>query len=411
MSASAPLLLPPPELKGVDQVVADPLRFKAKLAIGEAAYASLRMINRGREVWDVLGAAGAGAAVAKTGMVASLLGASATPIGWVAFAALASGGACYGMYRLLSSTKGDRVIEIPKYLNTPLDTLGLALFDLIAPLSLRLAAVDGAVEPGERQYLIDHLISDWGLNRAFVEQSVAAVEARLAGADLEAMAIEGAEFLHLNPDCNHAAIAKDLGVFMRGMLEAGAPLSAEESEALETVVRLLATAPPGEISKRWNQTVTLAGGAAGQVRTVLVDAADWTQQRLPSADQVRATTGTAATQAWEAARKAADWTQQQLPSAEQVRAQADVAAAQAAEAAKQAAKVAKDAAKDAATWTQERLPSAEQVRNTTAEAATQAMGAARKGFAWAKDLTTRAADGTTAEVDKLLRRDDPPTKS
>ncbi|WP_416758350.1 hypothetical protein ACNI65_17750 [Roseateles sp. So40a] len=411
MSASAPLLLPPPELKGVDQVVADPLRFKAKLAIGEAAYASLRMINRGREVWDVLGAAGAGAAVAKTGMVASLLGASATPIGWVAFAALASGGACYGMYRLLSSTKGDRVIEIPKYLNTPLDTLGLALFDLIAPLSLRLAAVDGAVEPGERQYLIDHLISDWGLNRAFVEQSVAAVEARLAGADLEAMAIEGAEFLHLNPDCNHAVIGKDLGVFMRGMLEAGGPLSAEESEALETVVRLLATAPPGELSKRWNQTVTLAGGAAGQVRTVLVDAADWTQQRLPSADQVRATTGTAATQAWEAARKAADWTQQQLPSAEQVRAQADVAAAQAAEAAKQAAKVAKDAAKDAATWTQERLPSAEQVRNTTAEAATQAMGAARKGFAWAKDLTTRAADGTSAEVDKLLRRDDPPTKS
>ena len=58
MSASVPLLLPPPELKGVDQVVADPLRFKAKLAIGEAAYASLRMINRGREVWDVLGANG-----------------------------------------------------------------------------------------------------------------------------------------------------------------------------------------------------------------------------------------------------------------------------------------------------------------------------------------------------------------
>lgn len=366
MSASVPLLLPPPELKGVDQVVADPLRFKAKLAIGEAAYASLRMINRGREVWDVLGAAGAGAAVAKTGMVASLLGASATPIGWVALAALASGGACYGMYRLLSSTKGDRVIEIPKYLNTPLDTLGLALFDLIAPLSLRLAAVDGAIEPAERQYLIDHLIADWGLNRAFVEQSVAAVEARLGGSDLEAMAAEGAEFLHLNPDCNHATIAKDLGVFMRGMLEAGGPLTPAESDALETVVRLLATAPAGELSKRWNQTMSVAGGAAGQVKTVLVDAADWTQQRLPSIDQVRA--------------------------------QAEEAAQQAAE-----------AAKKAASWTQERLPSAEQVRNTTAEAASQAVDVAKKGFVWARDLTTRAADSPV--VDKLLRRDEPPTKS
>ncbi|MDH0863460.1 hypothetical protein [Mitsuaria sp. GD03876] len=367
MSASAPLLLPPPELKGVDQVVADPLRFKAKLAIGEAAYASLRMINRGREVWDVLGAAGAGAAVAKTGMVASLLGASATPIGWVAFAALASGGACYGMYRLLSSTKGERVIEIPKYLNTPLDTLGLALFDLIAPLSLRLAAVDGAIEPAERQYLVDHLIADWGLNRAFVEQSVDAVQARLAGSDLEAMAVEGAQFLHLNPDCNHAAIAKDLGVFMRGMLEAGGPLTPAETEALDTVVRLLATAPAGELSKRWNQTVTLAGGATAQ--------------------------------AWGATRKAADWTQQQLPSVDQVRAHAEEAATQAAE-----------AARKAATWTQDRLPSAEQVRSTTAEAAAQAMGAAKKGFAWAKDLTTRAADGAGTGVDRLLRRDDPPSK-
>ncbi|WP_343640599.1 hypothetical protein [Roseateles sp.] len=366
MTASAPLLLPPPELKGVDHVVADPLRFKAKLAIGEAAYASLRMINRGREVWDVLGAAGAGAAVAKTGMVASLLGASATPIGWVALAALASGGACYGMYRLLSSTKGERVIEIPKYLNTPLDTLGLALFDLIAPLSLRLAAVDGAVEPAERQYLIDHLIADWGLDRGFVEQSVAAVEARLGGSELEAMAAEGAEFLHLNPDCNHATIAKELGVFMRGMLEAGGPLTPAETEALDTVVRLLATAPAGELSRRWNQTVTMAGGAAGQVKTVLADAADWTQQRLPAIDQVRAQAGEAAVQA-------------------------------------------ADAAKKAATWTQERLPSADQVRSTTADAAAKAMSAAKKGLAWAKDLTTRATDA--AGVDRLLRRDDPPSKS
>ncbi|OWQ93820.1 hypothetical protein CDN99_05135 [Roseateles aquatilis] len=388
---------PPPELHGVDQVVADPLRFKARLAIGEAAYASLRMINRGREVWDVLGAAGAGAAVAKTGMVASLLGASATPIGWVALAALASGGACYGMYRLLSATKGDRVIEIPKYLNTPLDTLGLALFDLIAPLSLRLAAVDGAIEDAERRYLIDHLVADWGLSRPFVEQSVAIVEARLGGSELEAMAAEGAEFLHLNPDCNHPAIAKDLGVFMRGMLEAGGPLTPQETQALETVVRLLATAPPGELSKRWNQTVSYAGGAAGQVKSAIADAADWTQERLPSADQIRATTAVAATQAWDTARKAADWTQERLPSLDQVRAQADETAAQAV-----------DAAKKAATWTQERLPSAEQVKTTTAEAATQAMGAAKKGFAWARNLSTRAAESTGA--DKLLRRDDEPRK-
>ena len=33
------------------------------------------------------------------------------PIGWVSFAAIASGGACYGLYRLLGQGKDSRVIE------------------------------------------------------------------------------------------------------------------------------------------------------------------------------------------------------------------------------------------------------------------------------------------------------------
>ncbi|UXH77380.1 TerB family tellurite resistance protein [Roseateles amylovorans] len=401
MSAPPPLLLPPPSLEGVEQVVAEPLRFKAKLAIGEDAYTSLRMINRTRELWDVLGAAGAGAAVAKTGMAASILGASATPIGWVALAALASGGACYGLYRLLGNTKGARVIEIPKYLNTPLDTLGLAIFDLIAPLSLRLAAVDGAVDEAERAFLVRHLVDEWGLSPAFVRQAIAAIEPRLGEGSIEAMAREGADFLHLNPDCNHAAIAQDTAVFLRAMLAAGGPITPPEEDALATVTRLLATAPPGEVSKAWAQARLYAGGAAGQVRTVIGEAADWTQERLPKAeqlragaDQVRAGAGDAAQQALEAARKAADWTQRQLPSAEQVRTTATETADQALLAARKAAE-----------WTQERLPTPEQLKTSTAEAASVAAGAAKKGLSWALDQAARAK--TLAASEKLLRRKKP----
>ncbi|UFU12001.1 hypothetical protein LRM40_19910 (plasmid) [Ideonella dechloratans] len=168
------------------RVVADELRFKAKLAIGEQADASLRAVNRAREIWDVLGAAGTGAAVAKSSLVASTffapggllgavgLGTAATPIGWVAFAALASGGACYGLYRLLGNRRGERVIEIPRYLNTPLDQLGLAIFDLIAPLAVRMAAVDGCIERAELDHLQQHLVREWGLDEAFVNQAVGA---------------------------------------------------------------------------------------------------------------------------------------------------------------------------------------------------------------------------------------------
>lgn len=373
-----PPLLCAPSFDEVEQVVAEPLRFKARLAIGEDAYTSLRMINRTREVWDVLGAAGAGAAVAKTGMVAGLLGASATPIGWVALAALASGGACYGIYRLLGNTKGERVIEIPKYLNTPLDTLGLAIFDLIAPLSLRLAAVDGEIEAAERAFLIRYLVDDWGMNRRFVEQAVAAIEPRLMEGSIESMAAEAAEFLHLNPDCKHQAIAKDLGVFLRAMLETGGPLTAAEEEALATTVQLVATAPPGEMAEAWSRAMTLAGTGAGQVKTVLTDATGWALERLPSEEQLKAGASEAATRAYVAARQATDWTRERLPSGDQVKVVAGEATAQALAAARKAAAL-----------TRERLPSAEQVKTQAAEvaglAAERTAGVAKRGLAWAQE--------------------------
>ncbi|WAC73051.1 hypothetical protein OU995_26685 [Roseateles sp. SL47] len=384
-STPPPLLLPPPSFEGVHEVVAEPLKFKARLAIGEDAYVSLRMINRTREVWDVLGAAGAGAAVAKSGMVASVLGASATPLGWVAFAALASGGACYGLYRLLGNTKGQRVIEIPKYLNTPLDTLGLALFDLIAPLSLRLAARDGTVAPQQRDFLIHHLVRDWGLGQPFVEQAVQAVELRLADASLEAMAIEGAEFLRMNPDCNHQAIVDDLAVFLRSMLEAAGPLTPQDTEALERTVQLLRTTPPGELTKAWTQALALAGGAAGQMRTAVSGAASWTQERLPSAEAVKTTTGEAVQQTLEAARRAAEWTQERLPSADTVRRSATEAAQQTLQ-----------AARKAADWAQERLPDAEQVRLQGGQVLDQASRAALE-----------SARTAARVADRLLRKRPP----
>lgn len=256
---------PPTAMPAIEasRVVADELRFKAKLAIGEQADASLRAVNRAREIWDVLGAAGTGAAVAKSSLVASTffapggllgavgLGTAATPIGWVAFAALASGGACYGLYRLLGNRRGERVIEIPRYLNTPLDQLGLAIFDLIAPLAIRMAAVDGQIERAELDHLQQHLVREWGLDEAFVNQAIVRIIGAASAGDLTRMARERSVFLHANPDCNHAAIAADVVQSLRRMLEAAGPITPQEAAALDEVATLLTQAPPGELAKAW----------------------------------------------------------------------------------------------------------------------------------------------------------------
>jgi hypothetical protein len=371
---------PATALEGVTQVVAEPLRFKAKLAIGENAYASLRMISRTREIWDVLGAAGAGAALAKAGALG--LGAAATPVGWIAVAALASGGACYGLYRWMGNTKGSRVIEIPKFLNTPLDTLGLALFDLIAPLALRLAAVDGLIEPAERQALVQHLVDDWGLDDGFVTQAIAQIEPGVMQGSVEEMAAELSAFLHANPDCNHPAIATDLGQFLRRLLEAGGPLNEVEEAALATSLALLLEEPDGPLTKAWLAARSGAGQAVEQLGSTAKEAAGWTRERLPSPEELQAAAGTVASKAWHGARSGAE----QLGSS----------------------------AKDAAEWTRERLPSPEQLQAATSTAATHVQQTVQKAAAWAQDklpaaeqvedAAKRTLDLAKAGVERIRKR-------
>jgi hypothetical protein len=321
-------------LDGVEQVVAEPLRFKAKLAIGEEAYTSLRVVNRVRELWDVLGAAGTGMAVAKSSLVATtffapsgLLGAlgigtAATPIGWVAFAALASGGACYGLYRYLNNTKGSRVIEIPRFLNTPLDALGLALFDLIAPLALRLAQLDGQIDPEERAFLATHLVEDWGLDRHFVDQALQVIEPGLHELTVEAMAKELAGFLHANPDCKQQVIAADLSGFLREMLVSAGALTPAEEQALATVSKLLRTVPKGNVANWWAE----AKAAISPVGSLLAEGtsrtADRIQSAMPSAHDVRTTAAMACNSIQHGLKSAASATQTLLPTKEKLKSSA-----------------------------------------------------------------------------------------
>lgn len=318
-------------LEGVERVVAEPLRFKAKLAIGEEAYTSLRLVNRMRELWDVLGAAGTGAAVAKSSLVATsffapsgLLGAigigtAATPIGWVAFAALASGGACYGLYRFLGNSKGSRVIEIPRFLNTPLDALGLALFDLIAPLALGLAKVDGQIDPEERELITLHLVEDWGLDAHFVKQALQVIEPGLNELNVEAMAQELAEFLHANPDCKHQVIATELSGFLREMLTSTGALTPVEEQTLVKVSELLHAVPNGNLANWWAEAKATIAPVGSHLAESASKTVDRIQTAIPSAQDVRTAAATAGSSIQHGLKSAAGAAQAALPSKEELK--------------------------------------------------------------------------------------------
>ena len=139
---------------GIDSPLSHPLYFKKELHIGEDVYKSLRVKKKLLKLLNTLGAAGGGATIASSSTVAATffpagilgalgLAAATTPIGWVIGTAVFSGVAWKLINDRLDSLYAIRVIEIPKFVNTPLDLLAVSIFDLICSLAVKLAAIDG----------------------------------------------------------------------------------------------------------------------------------------------------------------------------------------------------------------------------------------------------------------------------
>lgn len=245
----------------IDRVVADPVRFKLRLGIGEEAYASLRLKNNVMKVWDIGSWGGTGAAVASSKVAASTffaptgfmaligLGTAATPIGWVVAAAVTSAGAYYGVTRLFSRYAGSRVDTIPKFINTPIDVLGAALLDLMGGLAIRVAAIDGDIDDREIETIVDHFVADWGLDRDYVEQALSVFQANIAKPTIKELAGELARFQIANPDCNAAAMSTTLTAFLRDIAMADGHIDEREDLAIDAIATVLAQSVPGTMAR------------------------------------------------------------------------------------------------------------------------------------------------------------------
>lgn len=233
--------------EGIDEIVSDPLRFKAKLAIGEEAYASIRMKNAVVELWDTAGAAGTAVAVAKSSFVASTFfaptgvlaffgfGTAVTPIGWVIAAGVIAGGGWIGITRYLKQSTGSRVTTIPEFINTPMDVLALGLFDLMAPLALKVASIDGNIEASENDAISSYFVKQWGFNADFVHAGMSFTESRMSEFSVKELAHSLAEFKKHNEDCNYKAMSRELVSFLREVIEADGRIDEREEMAIEKV--------------------------------------------------------------------------------------------------------------------------------------------------------------------------------
>ncbi|MCF6445578.1 TerB family tellurite resistance protein [Nereida sp. MMG025] len=253
-------------LDGIEAVVREPLKFKAQLGIGSDAYTSMWLGKRLQTMWDVGGVAATGAGFAQSATVAStffaptgwlslvgLGGSAVTPVGWVAGAAVVSAGAYYGITRLLKDYGASRVVEIPTYINTPLDTLAISLFDFIATLALKVSYADGDFSDNEKEELVAFFVQDWGMDQDYVEIALDILRANQTTKRIDQAAHALKEFKAKNPDCNAEHIQKTVVKFLYDI--ASADGTVDETEEM-VIARIRATMKGKSGFEKWLPSVT-----------------------------------------------------------------------------------------------------------------------------------------------------------
>ena len=177
--------------KSIDEIVSNDLHFKSRLGIDCNAYTSNITKELLQDAWDIAGVVTSATSVAESPVVAKLflkpegilsvfgVGKVMTPIGWVIAAAVISGGAWPGITMHLKKKQEKTSGVIPGFINTPLDVLAVGFFDLLAPLSIKVALADGSIHEDEREYIKNHFVQEWGYNENFVNDGLKYVESNI----------------------------------------------------------------------------------------------------------------------------------------------------------------------------------------------------------------------------------------
>ena len=234
-----------------EEIIADDLRFKSRLGIGEETYNYLKKQKNLDKFVGALGVGGTVAGVASSATVATTFfpasgflatlgfgAAAATPVGWVIGAGVLAGGVYVGARKRSEAgknkeaRKNKKVVVIPEFIHTPLDVLANELLGFMLPLSLRIAISDGQIIQSERDEIVEHYAKDWGYSRAFVDTAIKETENNIGSMSYESLSESLSRYCDENPDCNQKAIVAFLLEHLEEVADTGGD-SARKREGLE----------------------------------------------------------------------------------------------------------------------------------------------------------------------------------
>lgn len=173
-------------------VIDDDFKFKTKLEIGDDHFTYLKGAKNLADFGgSILGGVGVGG-IAATAWYSTLgvggklllgVGLASQPVGWVVGAAALGATGIYGFKKakdkFIKKAEDGLVTKVPKFLNTPLDLLGLSIATLILPVSVKMAHADGNFCHMERSQILKYFTDEWGYNSEFIEKLMQAQESKM----------------------------------------------------------------------------------------------------------------------------------------------------------------------------------------------------------------------------------------
>lgn len=222
-------------------VVEDADKFKAKLNIGSAAFKKLATAEKAGEILLALSAAGGGGAALFAGWLASLgmlaklgfaVGFVATPFGPMAVAGSLAATALLAIRKFYKSIKKDAVVEVPKFINSPIDVLGMSICSLIYPIAMKVAHADGSADEKERAVVKAYFVEQWGISAQYVDQLDREVDSKSAASIYERLKADISR-LGQTGDVKADTLAREIVAIAGDVIGADGRVDASESVELD----------------------------------------------------------------------------------------------------------------------------------------------------------------------------------